>query len=259
MQGLEEKLQGQEHQTEQQQASQQAAELFDTWAQAGRGESMAQGHWPMVSQIIERMALKPGLEVLDVGCGNGYAVRAMAQRVFPGGLAEGVDVSPAMVAEAENHPDNPPQVRFAVSPAESLPFEGDQWDRLLSVEAIYYMANPLAALKEWHRVLRTGGSVWIMVDFFKENAYSHVWSDLIDLPMKLYSEREYRELLERAGFTAVSSTRLFNPEPLDEAYIANFKPGWGYNKIEDVIDFRTKIGSLLLTGKKSSLDIPNGL
>jgi ubiquinone/menaquinone biosynthesis C-methylase UbiE len=241
------------------QVSQQAAELFDAWAQAGKGESMAKGHWPMVSQIIQRMELKPGLDCLDVGCGNGYAVRAMAQRIFPGGRAEGVDVSPAMVVEAEQHPDNPPQVRFEVSPADNLPFECDHWNRVLSVEAVYYMPNPLAALKEWYRVLRPGGSVWVMVDFFKENPYCHVWSELMDIPMKLYSEREYRELLEFAGFTAVSSSRLFNPVPLDEDYISNFKPGWGYNRIEDVANFRTKVGSLLLTGKKSSLDIPNSL
>jgi ubiquinone/menaquinone biosynthesis C-methylase UbiE len=121
------------------------------------------------------------------------------------------------------------------------------------------MSNPLAALKEWYRVLRPSGSVWIMVDFFRENPYCHTWSKLIDLPMQLYSMREYRELLERAGFTAVTSTQLFNTAPLDEEYKANFKPGWGYERLEDVVDFRTRVGSLLLTGKKSSLDIPNGL
>ncbi len=236
-----------------------AAALFDRWALAGKGESMAKGHWPMVTQIIDRMGLQPGMTCLDVGCGNGYAVRAMVQRVSPGGRAEGVDVSPAMIDQATRHPDNPPQVRFAVSAADALPFEADHWDRVLSVEALYYLPDPLAALKEWHRVLRPGGSVWVMVDYFAENPYCHIWNELIDLPMHLYSARDYRTLFERAGFTAVTSARLFNPAPLDSEYIAQFKPGWGYNQIEDVVDFRTRIGSLLLCGKKSSLDIPNGL
>jgi ubiquinone/menaquinone biosynthesis C-methylase UbiE len=240
-------------------SSHPAAVLFDAWARAGKGDTMAKGHWPMVSQVIERMELQPGLQCLDVGCGNGYAVRAIALRVFPGGQAEGVDVSPEMVEQATRHPDNPPQVRFAISSADALPFDSEQWDRVLSVEALYYIANPLAALKEWHRVLRPGGSVWVMVDYFKENPYCQTWGDLIDLPMQLYGVREYRELLERAGFTAVTSSRLFNPAPLDADYIDHFKPGWGYSRIEDVVDFRTRVGSLLLTGKKSSLDIPNGL
>lgn len=235
---------------------QSAAELFDSWASAGKGESMAKGHWPMVCQIIERMDLKPGLQCLDVGCGNGYAVRAMAENIAPNGIATGVDVSPQMVEEARKHPNNPANVRFQVSSADQLPFEADSLDRLLSVEAIYYMSNPIVALKEWYRVVQPGGSVWIMVDYFRENPYCRTWGDLIEIPMQLYSERQYRELLEHAGFTAVFSDRLYNPTPLDEGYIANFKPGWGYNSLDDVRDFRTKVGSLLLSGKKSSLDIP---
>jgi ubiquinone/menaquinone biosynthesis C-methylase UbiE len=238
-----------------------AADLFDSWASAGKGESMAKGHWPMVSQIIDRMGLKSGMQCLDVGCGNGYAVRAMAQKITPNGVATGVDVSPQMIEEAKKHPsnltpNNSTKVRFEVSAADALPFEADSLDRLLSVEAIYYMPNPKAALKEWYRVLQPGGSVWIMVDYYRENPYCRTWGELIEIPMQLYSERQYRELLEQAGFTAVFSDRLYNPAPLDEAYIANFKPGWGYNTLDDVRDFRTKVGSLLLSGKKSSLDIP---
>lgn len=217
---------------------------------------MAKGHWPMVSQILERMHLASGLQCLDVGCGNGYAVRAMRQRVQPGGQVLGVDVAPAMIEQAKAHPENPPNVDFQVSAADRLPLGDEAIDRILSVEAIYYMPNPLAALKEWYRVLKPAGSVWIMVDFYHENVYSHVWGDLVGLPMHLKSERQYRELLALAGFTEVISKRLFNPEPLDEAYKANFKPGWGYNTLDDVVDFRTRVGSLLLSGKKSALDIP---
>jgi ubiquinone/menaquinone biosynthesis C-methylase UbiE len=197
------------------------------------------------------------LQCLDVGCGNGYAVRAMAQRVSPGGKAVGVDVAPRMVEQARIHPENSANVEYVASAAEILPFEAESFDRLLSVEAIYYMPDPLAAIKEWYRVLKPAGSVWIMVDYFKENPYCHTWGDLIEIPMQLYTERKYRELLELAGFTAVYSKRLFNTAPLDAEYKANFKPGWGYNNLDDVTDFRTRIGSLLLSGKKSSLDIPD--
>ena len=235
---------------------QQAADLFDSWANAGKGESMAKGHWPMVSQIIDRMELHSGLQCLDVGCGNGYAVRAMAQRIVPGGQAIGVDVAPQMVEQARLHPENPQNAQYLASAAETLPFEAESFDRLLSVEAIYYMPDPLAAVKEWHRVLKPAGSVWIMVDYYRENPYCHTWGELIEIPMQLYTERKYRELLELAGFTAVYSKRLFNTTPLDAEYKANFKPGWGYNSLDDVTDFRTRVGSLLLSGKKSSLDIP---
>jgi ubiquinone/menaquinone biosynthesis C-methylase UbiE len=232
-----------------------AAQLFDTWAQAGRGDAMARGHWPMVAQILTRMALKPGLRCLDVGCGNGYAVRAMAERVGLDGLAVGVDVSPEMIRRALDFPDTPPNARFQPAPADRLPFEDESFDRLLSVEVLYYLPDPLAALKEWSRVLKPGGSLWVMSDFYQENPYSACWDDLIDLPMQYLPEARYRELLEKAGFTAVFSDRLFNPTPLNLDEITGFKPGWGYETINDVRRFRTEIGSLLVSGKKSSLDI----
>lgn len=232
-----------------------AAELFDSWAQAGRGESMARGHWPMVAQMLTRMELKPGMQCLDVGCGNGYAVRAMAERVAPGGQVTGVDVSPEMIRHAQEDSDLAGNMRFRVSSADALPFADETFDRVLSVEVIYYLPDPVAALKEWSRVLKPGGSLWIMSDFYVENPYSATWDELIDIPMHYYSESRYRETLEKAGFTAVFSDRLLNPMPLDMDYIARFKPGWGYETLNDVRRFRTEIGSLLVSGKKSSLDI----
>ena len=209
----------------------------------------------MAAQILTRMALQPGMRCLDVGCGNGYAVRAMAERVGPDGSATGVDVSPAMIQQAVAYEENPLNATYQVAPAERLPFADDTFDRLLSVEALYYLPDPLIALREWSRVLKPGGSIWIMSDFYTENPYSACWDDLIDLPMHYLSEARYRELLAKAGFTAIFSDRLFNPMPLDMDFITQFKPGWGYQDINDVRRFRTEIGSLLVSGKKSSLDI----
>ncbi len=224
----------------------QAAVLFDRWAEAGRGEAMARGHWPLVSQILDRMALGPGLSCLDVGCGNGYAVRAMAARVGEAGQARGVDVSPAMIARAIAE-TNPPQISYRVAPADVLPYDDGVFDRLLSVEAIYYLPDPRAALAEWVRVLKPGGSLWVMLDFYQENPYSRCWAELIDLPMHYLPEARYRELLQAVGLTGVFSDRLLHPEPVDAA---TFRPGWGYETAADVIDFRTRIGSLLVGGVK---------
>lgn len=216
---------------------------------------MARGHWPMVAQILTRMQLQPGMRVLDVGCGNGYAVRAMAERIGLQGEAVGVDVSPVMIAQAQEDVRNPANVQFQVSAADALPFADECFDRVLSVEAIYYLPDPQQALKEWVRVLKPGGSLWVMADFYRENPYSASWADLIDLPMRYYGERQYREMLEKAGLTAVSSERLLNPMPLDLDFITSFQPGWGYETVDDVRRFRTEVGSLLVCGKKSALDI----
>lgn len=227
-----------------------AAFLFDQWAVSGKGETMAQGHWPMTRQILERMQLTAGLHCVDVGCGNGYAVREMALRVQPEGQAYGIDIAPMMIALARSYPDNPANVDFQVGSAECLPFEAEKMDRLLSVETLYYMADPLQVLQGWRRVLRPSGSIWLMVDFYQENPYCYCWADLLNLPMHLYSEGEYVQLLQNAGFREVQVARLYNTEPLSDTYRQHFKPGWGYDSLDDVLDFRTRIGSLLITGVK---------
>jgi SAM-dependent methyltransferase len=228
---------------------------FDAWAEQGRGSSMAEGHWPMVSQILDKMNLEEALSAVDVGCGNGYAVRAMATRMPAKARVLGFDGAAKMIETAQDSPDNPANASFQVASADALPLEADSVERLLSVETLYYCTNPLATLKEWHRVLCSGGSIWLMVDYYAENPYSHTWPELVDVPMKLYSEKEYRQLLEKAGFTAVVSERLHLEGPLSAAEQKRFEPGWGYRGIDDVQRFRHDIGSLLVCGKKSSLDI----
>jgi len=231
-----------------------ASRWFDDWAQVGRDDVMESNHWPAVSQILAMMDLKPGLQCVDVGCGNGYAVRALAQRIGESGYATGIDVSARMIEDAVAHLDNPNHVTYAIGSAEALDFPPESIDRILSVEALYYFPDPLKALKEWNRVLAPGGSVWVMVDFYKENPYSHTWPQFVDIPMKLFAEKELRLLLEKAGFTAVVSERLRHDTPLSEEEQKRFEPGWGYRGLEDVKRFRSDIGSLLVCGKKSSLD-----
>ena len=72
---------------------------FDQWADAGRAESMADGHGGVTRAALDRWNLNPSHTVLDVGCGNGWAVREMLRRGAGKGI--GVDLSPKMVALAQ--------------------------------------------------------------------------------------------------------------------------------------------------------------
>src|SRR5437879_5564574 len=45
------------------------------------------------AEYLDLLAIRPGLQVLDVGCGSGVVTRDMARRVSPGGRAVGLDPS----------------------------------------------------------------------------------------------------------------------------------------------------------------------
>jgi SAM-dependent methyltransferase len=51
-------------------------------------------------QIVDALALRPGLRVLEIGCGPGAMAREMARQVGPGGFVLAIDRSPAAVAQA---------------------------------------------------------------------------------------------------------------------------------------------------------------
>jgi len=99
---------------------------------------------------------------LDVASGPGYAASAAAQQ---GAQVIGVDFSPAMVAQATRQY---PQVEFRVGDAEDLPFPENAFDAVVTNFGLLHLARPEQALREFHRVLRSGGrvgfSVWTHPD-----------------------------------------------------------------------------------------------
>ena len=96
--------------------------------------------------------------VLDVGCGAGQTLVGCGLH-RPEALAEawGVDLDAA--ARAVGRP-RWPRLRLLAARGESLPFPDDSFDLVLSRVALPYMDIP-AALREFARVLRPGGELWL--------------------------------------------------------------------------------------------------
>lgn len=220
---------------------------FNSWADAGRGERMARGHRPATEQAISLLAIEPSHRVLDLGCGIGWAVRLMAARCVDG-EAVGIDISDKMIERARDAEDNPPNVRFDVATAERLSFADGEFDRVLSVESLYYYDDMAKAVRETARVMRPGGRFAVVVDYYGENVESHRWADEIAVPMHLLSTREYRTLLDTHGFEATEARRLFDPSPIPSK--ESFQPTWGFPTYDSLLRFREE-GTLLVLGTRT--------
>lgn len=103
------------------------------------------------------LALRPGMTVLDVGCGTGGDVRAMASLVAPGGEAVGVDFSEALVAEATAR--GGAGVSFVAGDAAALPFEAERFDAVRVERVLQHLGDPAAAVAEMRRVARPGAAI----------------------------------------------------------------------------------------------------
>jgi ubiquinone/menaquinone biosynthesis C-methylase UbiE len=97
--------------------------------------------------------------ILDIGTGPGWLLVAL-RRSLPELELVGVDISPAMVATAQENIKRAgydAAIDLRVAAAEALPFPDESFDAVVSTGSLHHWNHPLAALNEVHRVLKTGG------------------------------------------------------------------------------------------------------
>ena len=100
---------------------------------------------------------KPGLAVLDCGCGPGSITLDLARRVAPG-IVVGVDAQDAQFSESrEIAARDGLAVRFEAARVDSLPFADASFDAVFSHALIEHLPDPSAAAREIARVLKPGG------------------------------------------------------------------------------------------------------
>lgn len=104
-----------------------------------------------------RDRLRPGLDLLDVGCGPGTITRDFGILVAPGRVI-GIDSSAEVIAEARALA-SPGNVEFAVEDIYALSQTDETFDVVHAHQVLQHLSDPVSALLEMHRVLRSGGIV----------------------------------------------------------------------------------------------------
>jgi ubiquinone/menaquinone biosynthesis C-methylase UbiE len=217
---------------------------FDEWAADGRDRGMEERHWHTARHALARMPVEPGDTVLDLGCGSGYALRALREAA-DAGRAYGLDGAPEMARNARSYTDDP-RVGYVVGDFQSLPFAADSVDHCFSMEAFYYAPDPVGALEELRRVLRPGGTFYCGVNFYEENVHSHEWQERIAIDMTLWSYADYREAFREAGFHVAEQDTV--PDRETEIPPASEFPTEEWDNREDMVERYRELGTLLTVG-----------
>lgn len=102
--------------------------------------------------------LRPGMTVLDCGCGPGSITIGLAELVAPGHVV-GIDIEPRQLAAAtdlaaERRVEN---VRFEQASVYELPFPDGSFDVVVAHFVLEHVREPLRGLREMRRVLRSAG------------------------------------------------------------------------------------------------------
>ncbi|EMD32767.1 hypothetical protein CERSUDRAFT_68479 [Gelatoporia subvermispora B] len=149
----------------------------------GQSSSMRRGlKWRTVENSASHIIphLKPGLTILDVGCGPGTITVDLASRVTEGKVI-GIDIASrpledARIFAAERGITN---VEFKEGDALSIPFPDSTFDLVHAHQCIQHSGDPVRALREMKRVTRQGGLVAVCEMDFS----SAVWSP--DIPVAI--------------------------------------------------------------------------
>jgi ubiquinone/menaquinone biosynthesis C-methylase UbiE len=167
--------------------------------------------------------LRPGLDLLDVGCGPGTLTVDFARLLSPGRVV-GMDRSEEVLATARRHAvEEGVEVTFESGDVYALGYDDASFDVVHAHQVLQHLGNPVAALNEMRRVTRPGGIVAV-----RDGDYSCLsWAPLdprLDRWLELYrtvarkngGEPDAARFLKRwaleAGFSEVrvsSSTWTF--------------------------------------------------
>src|SRR5262249_49460153 len=116
---------------------------------------------PGTEALFQRVGLRDGLRVVEIGCGSGNIACWVAQQVAPGGSVVAIDASPDQIEEARRQSQrrNLRTIDFHVADAYSPRLPDSSFDLVYCRLVLSHLTRPAAALAAMRSLARPGGLV----------------------------------------------------------------------------------------------------
>ena len=150
--------------------------------------------------VLDAMAVQEDDRVLEIGSGTGRLIGKMAKSIDRGYI-EGVDFSDAMVALARRRNRDSiasGQVKITKGDFDELKYECDCFDRVCSVNTVYFWPRPESTATRIADVLVPGGTIALAFEDNKQLRNRNLSAEVF----RPYAVEEIRELLANAGFSS---------------------------------------------------------
>ena len=164
----------------------------------------------MLTANYDKLGLKPGDKILDLGCGFGrHAFEAARRGAYVVALDAGEDEvngvlnTFAAMVEAGELPQATTKVGVVQGDALNLPFPDNTFDRVICSEVLEHIPNDQGAMAELTRVLRPGGTMAITIPRWGPELINWALSDEYHMTpgghVRIYRRRVAQGRLEKTG------------------------------------------------------------
>ena len=187
---------------------QKPIEIFGKWAEEGKDVGMEKGHATSVKDMLnfalqERTNIGKNFSFLDLGCGNGWAARKVAENTLCTD-AVGLDGAEQMIINAKKIAG---QVEYIHADINSY-IPNRKFDLIHSMEVLYYLEDPAKKVNSFtNDWLEDQGRLIIGIDHYYENLDSHSWAEKVGTPMLMLKEAEWLAIFNESGLVDIKSWR----------------------------------------------------
>lgn len=170
--------------------------IKQNWDKSSKNYDQCPGHGIRTEQEKEAwknlLTLAVGSDkqkILDVGTGTGAMALVLAEM---GHDVTGIDLSDGMLNKAREKAKTANlHVEFRIGDAERLSFPDNTFDVVINRHLLWTLPDPEKAIKDWYRVLKSGGRVVILDGNFRNDSlYQKLWRYCISVPLILITERK---------------------------------------------------------------------
>ena len=174
----------------------------------------------ILEKIVNISKLSEKMTVLDAGCGPGIVTEALAPYVKE---IIAYDLTPAMTEATKRRciKAGIQNVKYQTGTIESLPYENDYFDRVISRLVVHHLQEPQKAFKEVYRVLKKDG-VFILADIVSsedtQKAKLHNALEVLRDPShsRMLPPSELINSLEKLGYNVSVAEKWVNEREFKE-------------------------------------------